>query len=57
MISEKLSTILKTIRQFIQEEVVPLEADFIARPFRELLPRLKEKRDQVTFPGRVLPST
>src|SRR5690242_10846019 len=47
MISEKLSTILKTIRQFIQEEVVPLEADFIARPFRELLPRLKEKRDKV----------
>jgi len=47
MISDRLSTILKTIRHFIQEEVVPLEPDFIARPFRELLPRLKEKREKV----------
>jgi len=47
MISEKLSTILKTIRQFVQEELVPLEKDFIVRPFRELIPRLKEKRDRV----------
>jgi alkylation response protein AidB-like acyl-CoA dehydrogenase len=47
MISERLSTILKTIRQFIQEEVVPLEPDFITRPFRELLPRLREKREKV----------
>jgi alkylation response protein AidB-like acyl-CoA dehydrogenase len=47
MISEKLSTILKTIRQFVQEELVPLEKVFIVRPFRELIPRLKEKRDRV----------
>jgi acyl-CoA dehydrogenase len=47
MISEKLSTILKTIRQFVQENLVPLEKDFIVCPFRELVPRLKEKRKQV----------
>ena len=47
MISEKLSAILKTLRQFVQEELVPLEKDFVARPFPELVPRLEEKREKV----------
>ena len=47
MTPEKLQASLNTIRQFIQTEVQPLENDFLRRPFRELLPRLKAKREQV----------
>ncbi|MDT4953650.1 MAG: acyl-CoA dehydrogenase [Acidobacteriota bacterium] len=43
--------LLKRIRDFIREEVFPLERDFISRPFRELLPVLKEKREQVKALG------
>src|SRR5205085_12448565 len=51
MAPEKLRSTLKTIRQFVQEEVFPLEVDFIQRPFRELLPRLREKRQKVKAMG------
>jgi alkylation response protein AidB-like acyl-CoA dehydrogenase len=51
MTSEKLQATLNTIRQFVQTEVLPLESDFLSRPFRELLPRLKTKREQVKALG------
>src|SRR5437016_1104111 len=51
MTPEKLQSTLKTIRQFVQEEVFPLEVDFIQRPFRELLPRLRQKREKVKAMG------
>ena len=51
MTPEKLQASLNTIRQFIQTEVQPLENDFLRRPFRELLPRLKAKREQVKALG------
>jgi alkylation response protein AidB-like acyl-CoA dehydrogenase len=35
------------IREFLREEVFPLERDFLRRPFRELLPALEEKRERV----------
>jgi alkylation response protein AidB-like acyl-CoA dehydrogenase len=47
MTPEKLQATLNTIRKFVQTEVMPLESDFLSRPFRELLPRLKTKREQV----------
>src|SRR5438067_1501194 len=47
MTANDLQTKLQTIREFIEAEVFPLEGDFIRRPFRELLPRLKEKREKV----------
>jgi acyl-CoA dehydrogenase len=43
--------LLSRIRDFIREEVFPLERDFISRPFRELLPVLKEKRERVKTLG------
>ncbi|MDT5061045.1 MAG: acyl-CoA dehydrogenase [Acidobacteriota bacterium] len=43
--------LLKKIRDFIREDVFPLERDFISRPFRELLPVLKEKRERVKALG------
>src|SRR5207249_11484298 len=49
--SEKLQTILKKIRDFIEQEVVPLEEDFLRLPYRQLLPRLKAKREQVKAAG------
>lgn len=48
---EKLENILKTMRRFIQEEALPLEGEFLRRPFRELLPRLQEKRSKVKTLG------
>ena len=51
MTTEKLQASLNTIRQFIQTGVQPLENDFLRRPFRELLPRLKAKREQVKALG------
>jgi acyl-CoA dehydrogenase len=44
---QKLETVLTTIRRFIEEEALPLESEFLRRPFRELLPHLAEKRQKV----------
>jgi alkylation response protein AidB-like acyl-CoA dehydrogenase len=43
----RLETLLPKIRGFIADEAVGLEPDFLARPFRELLPQLKTKRERV----------
>jgi acyl-CoA dehydrogenase len=51
MTDEPLRTALEKIQTFIRTEVLPLEADFLHRPFRELLPRLQEKRNQVKALG------
>ena len=51
MTNEPLNTALEKIGAFIREEALPLEADFLHRPFRELLPRLQEKRNQVKALG------
>jgi alkylation response protein AidB-like acyl-CoA dehydrogenase len=42
---------VKVIRDFLRQEVYPLEADFLSRPFRELLPALAEKRARVKALG------
>jgi alkylation response protein AidB-like acyl-CoA dehydrogenase len=39
--------LLSKIQEFLLEEVLPLERDFLRRPFRELLPVLEEKRARV----------
>lgn len=44
-------SLLSKIREFIGEEVLPLEKDFLNRPFRELLPALREKRARVKALG------
>ncbi|MBA3242072.1 MAG: acyl-CoA dehydrogenase family protein [Acidobacteria bacterium] len=43
--------LLSKIREFIREEVFPLEGEFLNRPFRELLPALREKRERVKALG------
>jgi acyl-CoA dehydrogenase len=48
---EKFEGCLETVRRFIQEEGVPLEREFLGRPFRDLLPKLGERRAKVRALG------
>jgi alkylation response protein AidB-like acyl-CoA dehydrogenase len=48
---DERAALLSKIRDFIREEVLPLEQDFVRRPFRELLPVLAEKRARVKAEG------
>ena len=51
MTNELLNTALEKIGAFIRDEALPLENDFLHRPFRELLPKLNEKRNRVKTLG------
>src|SRR5918911_1108228 len=42
---------LSAVRDFVREEAIRLEADFLRRPFRELVPALEEKRRMVKSLG------
>ncbi len=44
---DNLSDFLSRIQSFVREEIAPLEQEFLRRPFRELLPVLKAKRERV----------
>ena len=48
---DRLQSLLPRIREFITTEAVPLEQDFVRRPFRELLPVLSAKRERVKTLG------
>lgn len=50
-ISDKMQPIIQTIREFMREEVYPLEGDFSENRFRDLLPTLNEKRRKVKALG------
>jgi acyl-CoA dehydrogenase len=54
-IPEPLRETLKKVRKFLTDEVYPLEADLLSRPFRELLPALAAKRDRVREMGLFVP--
>lgn len=43
--------VLESVRAFVSEDLYPLEADFLRKPFRELLPVLREKRARVKALG------
>jgi alkylation response protein AidB-like acyl-CoA dehydrogenase len=45
------AVVLDTIENFVFEQLIPLERDFLARPSRELLPALREKRAAVKALG------
>ncbi len=51
MTSEPLNCALEKIQAFVRDEVLPLEEDFLHRPFRELLPQLEAKRKSVKALG------
>ncbi|MEW6732894.1 MAG: acyl-CoA dehydrogenase family protein [Acidobacteriota bacterium] len=50
-IPEKVGKLIRTIREFIREEVNPIEPELFAKGFRELLPWLQEKRAKVKGMG------
>ena len=54
-IPEKTSRLLDQIRNFISNEVYPLEGQFLASPFADLLPELGRLRDKVKSNGWWLP--
>jgi alkylation response protein AidB-like acyl-CoA dehydrogenase len=46
-ISEKMQTMLATIRDFMKREVYPLEGELRSKPFSALVPELRKKREHV----------
>lgn len=54
-VSPEMQKILVTIRNFVDEELIPLEADFLGKEFTTLEPVLEEKRQQVKKLGLWLP--
>ncbi len=55
-IDDKLHKTLTEIRDFVRAELYPLEHEFLEHPFRELLPRLQDKRAMVQARGWWAPS-
>jgi len=51
MTTDILPDLLARIRAFIDAEVIPLEADFLSRPWRELEPTLQARRQSVRDAG------
>lgn len=49
------SSLLANAAKFLREEIYPLEADFLRRPFKDLLPVLSEKRERVKALGMWAP--
>ena len=47
MTPEEAGLITERVREFIEREVLPLEPQFLSRPFGELLPMLRELRAKV----------
>jgi alkylation response protein AidB-like acyl-CoA dehydrogenase len=46
-VSEKMQTIIGMINEFVDKELIPLEAEFISHDFRDMLPVLREKQAMV----------
>lgn len=51
----RVAELLPEIRRFVAERIVPLEADGLRRPFREIEPRLAEVRAEVRGRGWWMP--
>jgi len=54
-ISPELQKNLDMMRAFVEEELIPLESEFLARGFNAMLPQLNEKRQKVKELGLWLP--
>ncbi|MCP3942692.1 MAG: acyl-CoA dehydrogenase [Desulfobacteraceae bacterium] len=46
-VSDKIQTIVSMIHEFVDEELIPLEPEFMVKDFKELLPVLREKQAMV----------
>jgi acyl-CoA dehydrogenase len=54
-ISPELTMILSTIREFVEEEIIPLEPLLLNHEYETLLPQLQEKRNKAKALGLWLP--
>lgn len=45
--SEKMETIIEMMNEFVEKELIPMEPEFLTKPFSALLPRVEEKRKMV----------
>ena len=54
-ISPELKKNLATAREFVREELIPLELDFLAKGFNAMEPVLQQKRQRVKDLGLWLP--
>jgi alkylation response protein AidB-like acyl-CoA dehydrogenase len=50
-LNAKTETMLGMIREFVDNELVPMEEAFLRKPFRELLPEVEKKRQKVRQMG------
>lgn len=50
-ISDRLKPLLKQIEDFVRDELIPLEAEFFSKEFRDLVPLLETKREKVRALG------
>jgi alkylation response protein AidB-like acyl-CoA dehydrogenase len=50
-LSEKMQTILGMIGEYVANELIPMEEDFLRNPFRSLLPEIEKKRAKVKQMG------
>jgi alkylation response protein AidB-like acyl-CoA dehydrogenase len=55
-LSERMETILGMIEEFVDKELVPMEAAFLREPFRSLLPEVESKRSKVKQMGLWAPN-
>ncbi len=55
-LSERMETILGMIGEFVDKELVPMEAAFLREPFRSLLPEVESKRSKVKQMGLWAPN-
>jgi len=46
-ISDRIQTIVSMINEFVDKELIPLEPEFMTRPFTDMLPVLQEKQAMV----------
>lgn len=54
-ISDQMQELLGRVRGFVNEELIPLEREFLAKEFSEIEPVLREKREQVKAMGLFAP--
>jgi len=50
-ISDRLKPILKQVEDFVRDELLPLEAEFFSKEFKDLVPLLETKREKVRALG------
>ena len=54
-LGDKFKAQLSNIREFVDEEIIPLEKELREKPFKSLLPTLEKKREKVRNLGYWLP--